>query len=366
MSRWLVSAAHESSGKTTVSIGLCAALRRRGLTVQTVQEGTRLHRSDVADAGGRARLSQPRSAPDRLGRARRFVPAPRRRRRSPSLVEGNHRPARRHGRSTAATATRRWPGRLELPVVLVLDARGTARGIAPLVLGYQAFEPRLRIAGVVLNRVGGSRHETQLRQALERYTDVPVLGALGEDPRLAIVERHLGLMPSNETARRRAAGRDPGRRDRRGRRLDASVGWHARSGATRGRGRAGDATSAAASGTAGIARGRRPRQPRLHDDVIAPARTPARRDAAHRHRARRGLRFLLRRRPRGAAGRRRRAGALRHAARHAPARARRPVHRRRFSRSLHAQALPGNVALRAGDPRGASTPGCRSTPSAAD
>jgi len=82
--------------------------------------------------------------------------------------------------------------------VLVLDARGTARGIAPLVLGYQAFDPRLRIAGVVLNRVGGARHESRLRDAIERYTDVPVLGAIGEDPRLAIVERHLGLMPSNE------------------------------------------------------------------------------------------------------------------------------------------------------------------------
>src|SRR5690606_1901305 len=88
--------------------------------------------------------------------------------------------------------------RLGLPVVLVLDARGTSRGIAPLVLGYQSFEPRVRIAGVILNRVGGSRHEARLRDALERYTDVPVLGALGENPRLAIVERHLGLVPSNE------------------------------------------------------------------------------------------------------------------------------------------------------------------------
>jgi len=66
------------------------------------------------------------------------------------------------------------------------------------VLGYQAFEPRLRIAGVILNRVGGARHERRLREALERYTDVPVLGAIGENPRLAIVERHLGLVPGNE------------------------------------------------------------------------------------------------------------------------------------------------------------------------
>ena len=56
---------------------------------------------------------------------------------------------------------RRWPSLLGLPVVLVLDARGMTRGIAPLILGYQAFDRDIRIAGVILNRLGGSRHEVQ-------------------------------------------------------------------------------------------------------------------------------------------------------------------------------------------------------------
>ena len=196
MSRWLVSAAHRSSGKTTVSIGLCAALRRRGLSVQPFKKGP-----DYIDpmwltlAAGRAcRNLDPHLAGfDEIeatfvrhaGRA------------DASLVEGNlglHDGMAADGSdSNAALACR-----LGLPVVLVLDARGTSRGIAPLVLGYQAFEPRLRIAGVILNRVGGARHEHRLREALERYTDVPVLGAVGEDPRLAILERHLGLVPGNE------------------------------------------------------------------------------------------------------------------------------------------------------------------------
>jgi cobyrinic acid a,c-diamide synthase len=89
---------------------------------------------------------------------------------------------------------------LELPVLLVIDARGMTRGIAPLILGYQAFDKKLRIGGVILNRLGGSRHEAKLRAVIEHYTDVPVLGAIAEDEALAVTERHLGLMPSNEHA----------------------------------------------------------------------------------------------------------------------------------------------------------------------
>src|SRR6266545_6621092 len=88
---------------------------------------------------------------------------------------------------------------LGLPVVLVIDARGMTRGIAPLILGYQAFDRDIHIAGVILNNLGGSRHEAKLRQVIEHYTDVRVLGAVHCDPRLAIAERHLGLMPSHES-----------------------------------------------------------------------------------------------------------------------------------------------------------------------
>ena len=87
---------------------------------------------------------------------------------------------------------------LGLPVVLVIDARGMTRGIAPLILGYQAFDRDVKIAGVILNNLGGSRHEAKLRMVIEHYTDVRVLGAVHCDPRLAIAERHLGLTPSNE------------------------------------------------------------------------------------------------------------------------------------------------------------------------
>jgi len=84
------------------------------------------------------------------------------------------------------------------PVVLVIDARGMTRGIAPLILGFQAFDQNIRIAGVILNQLGGARHEAKLRAVIAHYTGVPVLGAVQANERLTIVERHLGLVPSNE------------------------------------------------------------------------------------------------------------------------------------------------------------------------
>jgi cobyrinic acid a,c-diamide synthase len=85
-----------------------------------------------------------------------------------------------------------------VPVVLVVDCSGMTRGIAPLLLGYQQFDRQLSFAGVILNRVGGSRHEGKLRAAIERYTDFQVMGAVARDKHLEIAERHLGLIPGNE------------------------------------------------------------------------------------------------------------------------------------------------------------------------
>jgi cobyrinic acid a,c-diamide synthase len=89
-------------------------------------------------------------------------------------------------------------------VVLVIDARGMTRGVAPLILGYQAFDPDIRIAGVILNNLGGSRHESKLRAVIEHYTDVEVIGAVQHDASMQIAERHLGLVPANEQDAARA------------------------------------------------------------------------------------------------------------------------------------------------------------------
>ena len=202
MNRLLISAAHKSSGKTTLSIGLCAALRVRGHAVQPFKKGP-----DFIDpmwlslAAGRDCLNLDFYLMGRDEILRNFVEHSRGA--ELSLIEGNKGLydglSLDGSNSNAALATL-----LDAPVVLVIDARGMTRGIAPLILGYQAFDRHIRIAGVILNQLGGSRHESKLRAVIEHYTDVPVLGAVHRDDHLAIVERHLGLMPSNEATEARA------------------------------------------------------------------------------------------------------------------------------------------------------------------
>ena len=196
MNRILVSAAHKSSGKTTVCVGLAAALRARGETVQPFKKGP-----DYIDplwlglAAGRSCYSLDAylcgAEEIRAEFARRMRGA------TLGIVEGNkglYDGLDLEGsNSNAALAVL-----LGTPVVLVLDARGMTRGIAPLILGYQAFDKNVRIAGVILNQLGGTRHEAKLRAVISHYTGVPVLGAVQHDERLTIVERHLGLVPSNE------------------------------------------------------------------------------------------------------------------------------------------------------------------------
>jgi cobyrinic acid a,c-diamide synthase len=197
MHRFLISAAHKSSGKTTVSVGLAAALAARGLTVQPFKKGP-----DYIDplwlgtaAGRPCRNLDFYLSPDEEICAQ-FAGSGWDA--DVCLVEGNmglyDGLALEGTNSNAALAKL-----LNLPIVLVLDARGMTRGIAPLILGYQAFDRDLRFAGVILNRLGGSRHEAKLRAIIDHYTDLPVLGAIHEDPSMALVERHLGLMPANET-----------------------------------------------------------------------------------------------------------------------------------------------------------------------
>ena len=211
MNRMLISAAHKSSGKTMVSIGLCAALKARGHVVQPFKKGP-----DYIDpmwlslASGNGAAGRPCRNLDLYLMERDDVVATFARHSAEvNLVEGNKGLydglALDGSNSNAALAKL-----LDLPVFLVIDARGMTRGIAPLILGYQAFDRDIDIAGVILNNLGGSRHEAKLREVIEHYTDVPVIGAIHHDERLGIVERHLGLMPSNEshvaTARIRQIG----------------------------------------------------------------------------------------------------------------------------------------------------------------
>lgn len=196
--RLLVSAAHKSSGKTTISIGLAATFAARGLAVQTFKKGPDyIDPMWLAAASGRPcrNLDFFVTGRDEIAAhfARHAATA------DLALIEGNK--GLYDGLDLdGSTSNAALAGLLGAPVVLVIDARGMTRGIAPLILGFQAFDRAIRIAGVILNRLGGSRHETKLRAVIEHYTDVRVLGAVHQSAELEIVERHLGLMPSSEAA----------------------------------------------------------------------------------------------------------------------------------------------------------------------
>ena len=198
-----IAAAHKSSGKTSVSLGLTASLVKRGLPVQTFKKGP-----DYIDPLWLARASgNPCYNLDFFTQTHEEIVntvSSRLDETSIGLIEGNKGLFDgvdvEGSDSNAALASM-----LGTPVILVIDTGGITRGIAPLIRGYLDFDPAVNICGVILNKVGGARHESKLRAALERYTDVEVLGAIGRDRALEIPERHLGLVPANEASGASAA-----------------------------------------------------------------------------------------------------------------------------------------------------------------
>ncbi len=197
MSHIFISAAHKSSGKTTVSIGLCRALTDRGKVVQPFKKGPDYIDPKWLSAAAERDCynldfytMQHSEIIDKFQFYNRGADI--------SLIEGNkglYDGLDLDGKNSNAALAKL----LHSPVILVIDARGMTRGIAPLILGYQNFDPDVKIAGVVLNQLGGSRHETKLRSVIEYYTDISVIGAVHRKTELEIKERHLGLMPSNES-----------------------------------------------------------------------------------------------------------------------------------------------------------------------
>jgi len=196
MPHLLISAAHKSSGKTTLCIGICAELRRRGVRVQPFKKGPDyIDPLWLGQAAGRPCHNLDFYTQDREEIRRSF--AARLQGADFGLIEGNK--GLYDGLDLdGSNSNSALAALLGAPVVLVIDTQGMTRGIAPLLLGYQAFDPNIHIAGVILNKVGGARHEGKLRRVIEHYTDITLVGSVSRSRELELVERHLGLMPSNE------------------------------------------------------------------------------------------------------------------------------------------------------------------------
>ncbi|MBE8190378.1 MAG: cobyrinate a,c-diamide synthase [Candidatus Thioglobus sp.] len=194
-----LSAAHKSSGKTIVSLGLSFAFRQQNLTVQTFKKGP-----DYIDP---IWLSASSGSPcynlDFYTMAAAEITNlyhQHSHQKDINIIEGNK--GLFDGmQTTGGDANADLAKLLGVPVILVLDATGITRGVAPLISGYQNFDKDLEIAGVILNQVAGARHQKKLISAIEYYSDVPVLGAIARSEELIITQRHLGLMPANESSK---------------------------------------------------------------------------------------------------------------------------------------------------------------------
>jgi cobyrinic acid a,c-diamide synthase len=194
--RVLIAGLRGSGGKTLVSVGLTAALTRRGRRVAPFKKG-----ADYIDA---AWLSTAANHPCRnldlfmvdRGRVyRSFVTA------APegdiALIEGNR--GLYDGMNVEGSySSAELAKLLKTPIVLVCDSTKTTRTLAAMILGCRQFDGEVDIRGVIINRVAGGRHEEILRETIGRYCGLPVVGAIPKLRDLRFPERHLGLVPPQE------------------------------------------------------------------------------------------------------------------------------------------------------------------------
>jgi len=193
----IVAAPRSGAGKTTVTLALLAALRRRGIVVQAAKAGPDyIDPAFHAAATGRASLNldswaMPQSLLEALmrdaaSRAEMLVVEG-----AMGLFDGIEAPSGRSG-STADLATR-----FDLPVLLVVDVSGQSQSAAALVRGFATHDPQVRIGGVVLNRIGSERHRKLVADAISAL-GIPILGSVTRDESLVLPERHLGLVQASE------------------------------------------------------------------------------------------------------------------------------------------------------------------------
>lgn len=190
----VIAAPRSGSGKTIVTLGLLAALKRRGLSVAPAKTGPDyIDRAILARVAGSEAINLDPWAmsPDRL----RSLASAHAVGADLLLIEGVM--GLFDGAADGTGSTGDLAATLKLPVVLVVDADRQGQSIAALVSGFATFRPDVEIAGLIVNRVATTRHEQMLLAALNPL-GIPVLGVLPRRDALHLPERHLGLVMPGE------------------------------------------------------------------------------------------------------------------------------------------------------------------------
>ena len=191
----MIAAPQSGSGKTVVTLALLAAMRARGIDVRAAKAGPdyidpAFH--EFASGHASVNLDPWAMAGERIRRLAAGQGG------SHLLVEAMM--GLFDGAGDGSGSAGDLAASLGLPVVLVIDAAKQSHSVAALARGFAGHRSGVEIAGVILNRVAGERHEAMLRPALEGIA-MPVLGAICRDARLQLPERHLGLVQAGEHAR---------------------------------------------------------------------------------------------------------------------------------------------------------------------
>ncbi|WP_445611172.1 cobyrinate a,c-diamide synthase [Hafnia alvei] len=197
MKAFLIGGTGSGCGKTTLTLGLLRALTRRGLRVQPYKVGP-----DYIDTGWHSAVS---------GVASRnldafMLPQPtlnwlynqRAQAADVAVIEGVMGLYDGYGTDPNYCSSAGMAKQIGCPVILVIDGKAVSTSAAATVMGFCHFDPAVRIAGVIVNRVNSETHYQLLKQAIETYTKIPVLGRMPTLPSVSLPERHLGLITAHE------------------------------------------------------------------------------------------------------------------------------------------------------------------------
>ena len=197
MHGFVIAGTQSGVGKTTLTLGVLAALRKRGLSVQPFKIGPDFigpgHHTAVVGVPSRNLDSWMLSRAYNTTVFNRSLHG-----RDVGVVEGMMGLFDGYDGKSEAGSTAEMAKWLGLPVLLVVDASAMARSVAAVIHGFQHFDPALNVAGVIFNKIGGPGHLRYLEEVVRDAPNITVLGGLPADETITLPERHLGLVTREE------------------------------------------------------------------------------------------------------------------------------------------------------------------------